>query len=271
MYTKEQILAKQKVDTVMNDLMEMEKIFFPHVLFIIEKENALIVGVRDECACENEYVMVDINDKVIVVNKLEGIEEVDEDGEVYVDEPRIEKALLQKLNDGWKIVSFDLNFHFDVWDFFDEFIYDLSEYEDGMHEYLGYCIEHGITEKFISGNSMIMTADYFSSYPPCDVFNDVKYSHIMKQQIGDEQLCLSYLGSLSTTEDFRVVFTAGDMLTDIQSFKTISEAADLYMEIYKAMTMDGEKYANNVIGYMKKFLERVNDGRELQASDPQSA
>lgn len=269
MYTKEQLEIVEMACEISFGIALINELKEPKMEFILKKDENILIGLRNFENEEPDNYVIDLKEPSGALMKVRKKSDLEEN------EPEmncmLEAIMLQKLSDGFEIVSINVEYHFAIWSFFDMFVQDLPYVEDGMHVYLGYCQEHGITEKFIASNSMIPTTDYFSAFPPRIVHNGTVYSHIIKQKIDNEELCLSYLGVLNTTEDFRVILVADGIVSDIKSFKTLEEASKLYIELYRLMTSNGEMTAKHVFEYMSDFLSEEKNGKELPSGNSENS
>lgn len=244
-------------------IQEDEKFEYSVVHFVIFNENAIIVGFENDEPVDGStlYLLEMLKNGNEVLTRIRPTSELDDDESIMVN--RMEGYLLRYLGLDFEIAYVDTHYHFEMWDFFDEFIYDLDYFEDGMHKYLAFAKSEGITEDYIRAHSLIVCNDIYKLFPINDRFNGVVYSHILKQKIDDKEVCLSYIGSLKDTKNFKVVFIYDDKVCEMADFDNIQDAAELYMKVYDQMVTDGRRTAEHVISYMSDFIKEVRKHGDL--------
>ena len=64
------------------------------------------------------------------------------------------------MNKGFQLAFMEINLHVHVWDFIDEFNYEVAEIERGLYDYLLFCEQTGISYKtLVSHSELIILTD----------------------------------------------------------------------------------------------------------------
>ena len=136
----------------------MDKFVQPSLLFLLSNDNDIknIIGIYDECV-DVEYVVLDLGDTYTILESNE-INFSKLQKEVF--DSQMESYVLKLLDDGCNLKFMDLDFHARLWDFIDEFIYEVNLYENGLYKYLSFCEKTGICYKtLIQYTSQIICTD----------------------------------------------------------------------------------------------------------------
>lgn len=158
----------------------------PSLTFLLtnDKNKKSIIGIYDVETGEN-YVVFDQEDGYSVIKRSE-IRYTKIPKEVF--DSRIESYVLQMLNSGYNLDFMDLDFHARLWDFIDEFVYEVSCYENGLYKYLSYCEKTGIQyETLITHTHQMICIDVLSHFYNVEFRN---FGVILKQHIGNRYLLL---------------------------------------------------------------------------------
>ena len=110
----------------------MDKFAQPSLLFLLSNDIKNIIGIYDECM-DVEYVVLNLGDTYTILERNE-INFSKLQKEVF--DSQMESYVLQLLDDGYNLKFMDLDFHARLWDFIDEFIYEVNLYENGLYKYL---------------------------------------------------------------------------------------------------------------------------------------
>lgn len=178
-------LVKQ-IAKIENEL--MDKFVQPSLLFLLsndsDNDTKKVIGIYDECV-DVEYVVLDLGDTYTILEKNE-INFSKLQKEVF--DSQIESYVLQLLDDGYDLSFIDFDFHGRLWDFINEFIYEVNLYENGLYKYLSFCEKTGICyETLIQHTSHIICTDTLFHFYHIEFRN---HGVILDNLIGDQYLIL---------------------------------------------------------------------------------
>lgn len=170
-------------ESIINNFIE------PSLSFFLTKEDEGsyqqdIIGISDEATGESYIIFDHINGCHIINSKKISYTKIQK--EVF--DSRVEAYILQMLNSGYNLDFMDLDFHASLWDFIDEFIYEVNYYENGLYKYLNYCDKTGVQYKtLITHSNQIICMDVLHHFHNVEFRN---YGVILNQHIDNQYLLL---------------------------------------------------------------------------------
>ena len=140
LYAKNKLV--KQIAKIENEL--MDKFVQPSLLFLLsnDSDNDIknVIGIYDD-RVDVEYVVLDLGDTYTILERNE-INFSKLQKEVF--DSQIESYVLQLLDDGYNLNFMNLDFHAHIWNFIDDFIYEVNLYEKGLYKYLNFCEKTGI-------------------------------------------------------------------------------------------------------------------------------
>ncbi|GFI40742.1 hypothetical protein IMSAGC017_00777 [Thomasclavelia cocleata] len=182
-------LMNQKLKIEISSLIEKCDFFLEPILsFILTKETKIgrknIFGVHDN-ASDEDYVVVYAND-IFKILSYDELKYSRRNLEIY--DPCIEFYILDMMNKGFQLAFMEINLHVHVWDFIDEFNYEVAEIERGLYDYLLFCEQTGISYKtLVSHSELIILTDVLHHFYQVEFRN---YEVLLYQLIDNHYLLL---------------------------------------------------------------------------------
>jgi len=161
----------------------------PSISYILTKRNnqektTTIMGIYDE-ATDNEYVLIGFGNELTLLKSYE-INQSKKNLDMFG--TRLESYVLHLLLANYNIIYMNLDFHGRMWNFIDEFIYEVTSFENGLYSYLNYCAKTGIQyETLITHTNWMLTIDILFHFYEIEYRN---YEVILYQPIGNQYLLL---------------------------------------------------------------------------------
>lgn len=182
-------LMNEKLKNEVNTFIEVCDYFIePELSFLLTKETKngrnIIFGVYDKTTGE-KFVVIDNNGVVKILGHDE-IKYSKKQLDYYG--PRIECYILNMIDKGYQLIYMDILLHAYIWDFIDEFIYEVTEMENGLYDYLLFCEQTGIKyETLVFHSNFIIITNALYHFYQVDFRN---YGVLLYQPIDNHYLLL---------------------------------------------------------------------------------
>jgi len=258
LYAKNKLV--KQIAKIENEL--MDKFVHPSLLFLLsnDSDNDIknVIGIYDDCV-DVEYVVLALGDTYTILERNE-INFSKLQKEVF--DSQIESYVLQLLDDGYNLNFMNLDFHALIWNFIDDFIYEVNLYEKGLYKYLNFCEKTGICyETLVQHTSHIICTDVLFHFYHIEFRN---YGVILDNLIGNQYLVL---GSNFDENDKRYysVMLLNDhheIIDKKDYFKLESSIIDYNNRFYDLKIIEHracEKYINDTIHDHIEFLKERNE------------
>lgn len=258
LYAKNKLV--KQIAKIENEL--MDKFVHPSLLFLLsnDSDNDIknVIGIYDDCV-DVEYVVLALGDTYTILERNE-INFSKLQKEVF--DSQIESYVLQLLDDGYNLNFMNLDFHALIWNFIDDFIYEVNLYEKGLYKYLNLCEKTGICyETLVQHTSHIICTDVLFHFYHIEFRN---YGVILDNLIGNQYLVL---GSNFDENDKRYysVMLLNDhheIIDKKDYFKLESSIIDYNNRFYDLKIKEHracEKYINDTIHDHIEFLKERNE------------
>ena len=135
------------------------------------------------------------------------------------------------MDKGYQLIYMDILLHAQIWDFIDEFMYEVKEIENGLYDYLLFCEQTGISYKtLVCYSDHIIITDILYHFYQVDFRN---YGVLLYQHIDNQYLLLGTNYDEETNRYYAVILlNSSHEVTENKRYDSLQKALNDFNNMF---------------------------------------